>query len=156
MKKKSFCSFYVSEYHLLTILMPYINEKISNFKNVEVILENDMIDYVRKYLKRNEMFNISEIIKLNWKKAKKEGAEIKENTDVVVVCGKEEFIEKVNVKIKEKENIKEVINCFNIESLSNLEDVVKEHDFVLRTSGLCEIKKSSHNEQKRKTIQTQI
>lgn len=156
MKKKSFCSFYVSEYHLLTILMPYINEKISNLKNVEVILENDMIDCVRKYLKRNEMFNISEIIKLNWKKAKKEGAEIKENTDVVVVCGKEEFIEKVNVKIKEKENIKEVINCFNIESLSNLEDVVKEHDFVLRTSGLCEIKKSSHNEQKRKTIQTQI
>ena len=156
MNKKSFCSFYVSEYHLLTILMPYINEKISNLKNVEVILENDMIDCVRKYLKRNEMFNISEIIKLNWKKAKKEVAEIKENTDVVVVCGKEEFIEKVNVKIKEKENIKEVINCFNIESLSNLEDVVKEHDFVLRTSGLCEIKKSSHNEQKRKTIQTQI
>lgn len=156
MKKKSFCSFYVSEYHLLTILMPYINEKISNLKNVEVILENDMIDCVRKYLKRNEMFNISEIIKLNWKKAKKEGAEIKENTDVVVVCGKEEFIEKVNVKIKEKENIKEVINCFNIESLSNLENVVKKHNFVLRTNGLCEIKKSSHNEQKRKTIQTQI
>ena len=156
MKKKSFCSFYVSEYHLLTILMPYINEKISNLKNVEVILENDMIDCVRKYLKRNEMFNISEIIKLNWKKAKKEVEEIKENTDVVVVCGKEEFIEKVNVKIKEKENIKEVINCFNIESLSNLENVVKKHDFVLRTNGLCEIKKSSHNEQKRKTIQTQI
>ena len=156
MKKKSFCSFYVSEYHLLTILMPYINEKISNLKNVEVILENDMIDCVRKYLKRNEMFNISEIIKLNWKKAKKEGTEIKENTDVVIVCGKENFIEKVNMQIKEKEKIKEVINCFNIESLSNLEDVVKKHDFVLRTNGLCEIKKSSHNEQKRKTIQTQI
>ncbi len=156
MKKKSFCSFYVSEYHLLTILMPYINEQISNFKNVDVILENDMIDYVRKYLKRNEMFNISKIIKLNWKKSKKDEVEIKENIDIVVVCGKESFIEKVSEKIKEKENVKEVINCFNIESLSNLEDVVKEHDFVLRTSGLCEIKKSSHNEQKRKTIQTQI
>ena len=156
MKKKSFCSFYVSEYHLLTILMPYINEQISNFKNVEVILENDMIDYVKKYLKRNEMFNISKIIKLNWKKVRNEDVKIKDDTDVVIICGKECFIEKTNEKIKERKNIKEVINCFNIESLSSLDDVVKKHDFVLRTNGLCEIKKSSHNEQKRKTIQTQI
>lgn len=156
MKKKSFCSFYVSEYHLLTILLPYINEQISNFKNVEVILENDMIDYVRKYLKRNEMFNMSKIIKLNWKKTKKDAVEIKEDTDVVIICGKEGFIENVSEKIEERENVKEVVNCFNIESLNNLENVVKKHDFVLRTNGLCEIKKSSHNEQKRKTIQTQI
>ena len=156
MKKKSFCSFYVSEYHLLTILMPYINEKISNFKNVEVILENDMSDYVRKYLKRNEMFNISKIIKLNWKKTKKDEVEIKESTDVVIVCGRDSFIKETSKKIEENDNIKEVVNCFNIESLNNLENVVKEHDFVLRTNGLCEIKKSSHNEQKRKTIQTQI
>lgn len=156
MKKKSFCSFYVSEYHLLTILLPYINEQISNSKNIEVILENDMIEYVKKYLKRNEVFNISKIIKLNWKKSKKDGVEIKEGTDIVVVCGKEDFIEKINEKMEESGKVKEVINCFNIESLSNLEEVVKGHDFVLRTNGLCEIKKSSHNEQKRKTIQTQI
>lgn len=156
MKKKSFCSFYVSEYHLLTILMPYINEQISNFKNVELILENDMSEHVKKFLKRNEIFNISKIMKLNWKKSKKDGVEIKENVDIVIVCGKEGFIEKVNEKVEENINVKEVINCFNIESLNSLDEVVKEHDFVLRTNGLCEIKKSSHNEQKRKTIQTQI
>lgn len=156
MKKKSFCSFYVSEYHLLTILMPYINEQISNFKNVEVILENNMIDYVKKYLKRNEMFNMSKIIKLNWKKVKNEEIKINDNTDVVIICGKESFIEKASEKIEERKNVKEIVNCFNIESLSSLEDVVKKHDFVLRTNGLCEVKKSSHNEQKRKTIQTQI
>ena len=27
-EKKKVCSFFVSEYHLLTILLPYINEKI--------------------------------------------------------------------------------------------------------------------------------
>ena len=68
MNKKSFCSFYVSEYHLLTILMPYINEQISNLKNVELILENDMSECVKKYLRRNEVFNTGKIIKLNWKK----------------------------------------------------------------------------------------
>ena len=156
MNKKSFCSFYVSEYHLLTILVPYINEEMSNYKNVEVILENDMSEYIRKYLKRNEMFNISKIIGLNWKKIKCEEIKIQEKTNVVIACGKEAFIEKVNRKVEENSNVDIIVNCFNIENLSNLEDVVKEHDFVLRTNGLCEVKKSSHNEQKRKTIQTQI
>ena len=39
MNKKKFCSFYVSEYHLLTILLPYIDEQIKNNQNVEVDLE---------------------------------------------------------------------------------------------------------------------
>ena len=156
MNKKKFCSFYVSEYHLLTILLPYINEKILDSQNVEVILEDDMLDYVKKYLKRNEIYNISKIIKLGWKKTKKEDLKVKDDADIVIVVGKEKFIQFANEINKEKENIKEIINCYNIETLNNLSEVVKDHKFVLKTCGLCEIKKSSHNEQKRKTIQTQI
>ena len=156
MKKKNFCSFYVSEYHLLTILLPYIDEQISNSKNIELILEDDMIEYVKKYLKRCEVRNISKIIKLGWKKDKLENLEIVENSDIVIVCGHEEFIKNVNKAIDNIHDIKEIINCYNIETLNNLNETVKEHDFVLRTNGLCEVKKSSHNEQKRKTIQTQI
>ena len=156
MKKKSFCSFYVSEYHLLTILMPYINEQIKNNQNVEVVLEEDMIDSVKKYIKRNERYNTNKIIKLDWKKAKKDDFKIKEDVDVAIIIGKEEFIKKVNYINEETVTLKEFVNCYNIETLSNLNEVVKEHSFVLKTSGLCEFKKSSHNEQKRKTIQTQI
>ena len=72
------------------------------------------------------------------------------------VNDKEEFIKKVNYINEENVTLKEFVNCYNIETLSNLNEVVKEHSFVLKTSGLCEFKKSSHNEQKRKTIQTQI
>ncbi|MBR3614359.1 MAG: hypothetical protein IKL55_04180 [Clostridia bacterium] len=156
MKKKNFCSFYVSEYHLLTILLPYINEKMSDSKNIEVILEDDMIEYVKKYLKRNEIYNISKILKLGWKKNKEDIIELKENTDIVVICGHETFVESVNKSINNSENVKEIINCYNIETMTNLNEIVKEHNFILRTNGLCEVKKSSHNEQKRKTIQTQI
>ena len=63
MNKKKFCSFYVSEYHLLTILLPYIDEQIKNNQNVEVVLEEDMIDSVKKYIKRNERYNTNKIIK---------------------------------------------------------------------------------------------
>ena len=156
MNKKKFCSFYVSEYHLLTILLPYIDEQIKNNQNVEVILEEDMIDSVKKYIKRNERFNTNKIINLNWKKNKKDDLKIKENVDVAIIVGKEDFIKKVNYINEENVTLKEFVNCYNIETLSNLNEVVKEHSFVLKTSGLCEFKKSSHNEQKRKTIQTQI
>lgn len=156
MKKKNFCSFYVSEYHLLTILLPYIDEQISNLKNVEIILEDDMIEYVKKYLKRYEINNVNKIIKLGWRKYKNENIEIAENTDIVVICGNENFIRNASKSIDEAKNIREIINCYNVESLNNLNEIVKDHDFVLKTNGLCEIKKSSHNEQKRKTIQTQI
>ena len=156
MNKKKFCSFYVSEYHLLTILLPYIDEQIKNNQNVEVILEEDIIDSVKKYIKRNERFNTNKIINLNWKKNKKDDLKIKENVDVAIIVGKEDFIKKVNYINEENVTLKEFVNCYNIETLSNLNEVVKEHSFVLKTSGLCEFKKSSHNEQKRKTIQTQI
>ena len=156
MNKKKFCSFYVSEYHLLTILLPYIDEQIKNNQNLEVVLEEDMIDSVKKYIKRNERYNTNKIIKLDWKKAKKDDFKIKEDVDVAIIIGKEEFIKKVNYINEENVTLKEFVNCYNIETLSNLNEVVKEHSFVLKTSGLCEFKKSSHNEQKRKTIQTQI
>ena len=153
---KKFCSFYVSEYHLLTILLPYINEKISDSQDVELILQEDMLECVKKYLKRNEMLSVSKIIKLGWKKVKKDFDGIRENVDIVIIIGNEEFIKNANGKIEKKSSIKEMVGCYNIESLDSLNDIVKEHDFVLKTSGLCEIIKSSHNEQKRKTIQTQI
>ena len=34
MNKKKMCSFFVSEYHLLTMLLPYINEEIVKNKNL--------------------------------------------------------------------------------------------------------------------------
>ena len=95
-------------------------------------------------------------MKLGWKSAKKNEFKVGENVNVLIIVGKETFIKKVNEINKENIKLKEIVNCYNIESLNNLNEVVKEHSFVLKTSGLCELKKSSHNEQKRKTIQTQI
>ena len=156
MNKKKFCSFFVSECHLLTILLPYINEELSNSKNVEIILEEDMIENVKKYLKVNNIYNVSKIIKLGWKKTKKENVECNENTDTAVIIGHEKFLEHVNKILDNNKKVKKVINCYNIETVTNLKDIVMKHDFVLKTNGLEEIQKSSHNEQKRKTIQTQI
>lgn len=154
-EKKKICSFFVSEYHLLTILLPYINEKMSENKSVELILEKDMVEKVKQYLKKIKEFENLKLLKLGWKKTKREdvSSRIAEN---VIVIGNEKYINEVNEILDKKGNIEEIINCYNIETLTNLNEIVMKHDFVLKTSGKSEISKCSHNEQKRKTIQTQI
>ncbi len=154
-EKKKICSFFVSEYHLLTILLPYINEKMSENKKVELMLEKDMIDKTKQYLKKVSEFENYKYLKLGWKKNRVEEASSKTGK-IFIIIGNMEYIEKVNKLIENKNEIEEIVNCYNIENLGNLSEIVAEHDFVLKTSGKSEISKCSHNEQKRKTIQTQI
>ena len=45
MQKKNvlkLCSFYVSEWHLITMLLPYINKKVNEETKIATILENDI------------------------------------------------------------------------------------------------------------------
>lgn len=154
-EKKKVCSFFVSEYHLLTILLPYINEKTVENKKVELMLEKDMLEKTKLYLKKVSEFESYKFLKLGWKKNKVEES-FSKKANTVVVIGKEEYIKDVNEILEKNAEIEEIINCYNIESLGNLNEIVSMHDFVLKTTGKSEITKCSHNEQKRKTIQTQI
>ena len=36
------CSFYVSDWHLVTMLLPYINKQINEKANIVTILESDI------------------------------------------------------------------------------------------------------------------
>lgn len=155
MKDKKICSFYVSEVHLLTILMPYIDEKIKEKQEIVLFLENNMQDKVMHFVKHIEVFRKTEIIKLGWKKTKKESVNIKKDFDIAIVVGDEKYVEYVNKTLDKKENIEEIVNCYNVESINNIKEIVYKHKFVLKTIGKCEFAKSSHNEQKRRTIKSQ-
>ena len=41
-KVKNICNFYVSEYHLEIMLLPYISKKIDNEENITIITEIDL------------------------------------------------------------------------------------------------------------------
>ena len=159
-EKKKVCSFFVSEYHLLTILLPYIKEKTAENKKVELMTENDMLEKTKQYLRKVSEFEYHKYLKLGWKKNRVEEA-MEKDSEVDIGIGNEEYIGKVNMMIEQNKNTKiyykgEMIDCYNIESLGNLSEIVAKHDFVLKTTGKSEITKCSHNEQKRKTIKTQI
>ena len=154
MNNKKVCSFYISEFHLFTILLPYINEKISEKKEITLILEENLENSVKQYLKNIQIYNKEKILKLNWKNSKNEKEIIERN--IVVTIGKKEFINKVNKQIEKNEKTEEIINSYELEEVDEMDEIIKNYNYILKTKGEFYLDKNSHNEQKRKTIKSQI
>ena len=45
-KIEKMCSFYVSDFHLEMILVPYISEKIENKEDIKIITEKNLQDTI--------------------------------------------------------------------------------------------------------------
>ena len=130
------CCFYASKEHLMSILLPYINEKLEENQNIVTILEED-IGKETKDLKK--IFNFE---KENWSKIeevlkRKENLKNSEFKDsIVIIIGNNSFLEQKN-KIDEA---KIVINCFELmQGLDKIEKILEESDKILTTKGLKEI-----------------
>lgn len=130
------CCFYASKEHLMSILLPYINEKLEENQNIVTILEED-IGKETKALRR--IFNFK---KENWNKIE-EVFKRKENLvnanfkdSIVIIIGNNSFLEQKN-KINEA---KIVINCFELmQGLDKIERILEESNKILTTKGLREI-----------------
>ena len=130
------CCFYASKEHLMSILLPYINEKLEENQNIVTILEED-IGKETKALRR--IFNFK---KENWNKIE-EVFKRKENLvnadfkdSIVIIIGSNSFLEQKN-KINEA---KIVINCFELmQGLDKIERIIEESNKILTTKGLREI-----------------
>lgn len=130
------CCFYASREHLMSILLPYINEKLEENQNIVTILEED-IGKETKDLKK--IFNFE---KENWSKIEEvlkreenlKNSEFKDS--IVIIIGNNSFLEQKN-KIDEA---KIVINCFELmQGLDKIEKILEESDKILTTKGLKEI-----------------
>lgn len=150
MKEQKTCSFFVSKNHLLTVILPYINEKINEGKNVNIISQKDLTEDVKKYLKAVKEFNNEKIMKIGWK-SKKCSKNINEST-VLFIIGNKEFVEN-----EEFENIAcEVVQCYEIKDIEIIKDVVEKYEYYLRTDGKLKIIKNSQKRQNSNTIISQL
>lgn len=128
------CSFYVSDFHLEMILIPYINEKIEKNESVEIISEKDLRETVNTLISKmniNEE-NKKKILELNWDKSQE--TVLKEN---IIVVGTKTYLEKINNKIEEEKisNI-EIVNCFDFEEVKgDMGNIIKKYDKSLNTLG---------------------
>jgi len=135
-KIEKICNFYVSDFHLEMILLPYINKKIEEKEPIQIIsernLENSINELISKVnLEENKK---QEILKLNWNIEKSEN--IKENSNIIII-GTKEFIEEKNDKIKDikTENLK-IIDCYNFDEVKNdMNEILHTHSKSMNTLG---------------------
>lgn len=134
------CCFYASGEHLMSILLPYINEKLEENQNIVTILEED-IGKSAQVLRKIFNFTNEKWIKINEILKRKENV-FKENNfedAIVIIVGKNSFLEKE----KEKQEIRKakiVICCYELmQGLDKVENILEESEKILTTKGLKEI-----------------
>lgn len=130
------CSFYVSDFHLEMMLMPYINEKIENRENIIIKTEKDLNETINTVVSKMNLKeeNKEKILNLGWKQ--ENDLEIEEKSNVIVI-GTQQYIQDINTKIEESKIGKvNIIDCYNFEDVKdNISNIIESHDKSLNTLG---------------------
>lgn len=145
------CGFYVSDWHLVTMLLPYISSKIDEKAKIITILENNIEKNVKSLLEKLNLKNKEEILNIRWtninRKKHKDiesilNSEISQNTEnIILINGCKNNIEKNNLIINgwlKKNSVKfiKIIDFFDVtEFNNNIIGILNSHDKVLNTSG---------------------
>lgn len=150
---KKTCSFYVSEYHLVTMLLPYVKKRIDKNSVIKTILENNIEENMEKLISSINLDNKykKSILDINWRSFKifkypeieQELLIEEENTPInIIIGGKYEYVDMMNKNIEkyiEKKEINNTIiinNCYDVTCINyDLNKILLNHDKLLNTSG---------------------
>ena len=139
-KVKNICNFYVSEYHLEIMLLPYISKKIDNEENITIITEIDLESTLNVVIERINLDKDKKekIKKIGWNIQNIEN--IIPNTNVILIGSKKFINEKVSeLKERQVENL-EIIACYNYNEVKNdMKEIVSKYDGMLNTLGINKI-----------------
>ena len=139
-KVKNICNFYVSEYHLEIMLLPYISKKIDNKENITIITEIDLESTLNVVIERINLDKDKKekIKKIGWNIQNIEN--IIPNTNVILIGSKKFINEKVfELKERQVENL-EIIACYNYNEVKNdMKEIVSKYDGMLNTLGINKI-----------------
>ena len=139
-KVKNICNFYVSEYHLEIMLLPYISKKIDNEENITIITEIDLESTLNVVIERINLDKDKKekIKQIGWNIQNIEN--IIPNTNVILIGSKKFINEKVfELKERQVENL-EIIACYNYNEVKNdMKEIVSKYDGMLNTLGINKI-----------------
>lgn len=150
------CSFYVSDWHIVTMILPYINTQINNGVRVATILEKEIENKINELLEKLNLKNKEKIKEIDWKVKNGYKYEIVQQVlsegtkeeQLILVSGSKDFLDKTNQNIEkwyqnQKTAKVKIVNCYEVtEFNSHIQEVLDYHDKILNTSGereICEI-----------------
>lgn len=145
MKKiNKMCSFYVNDWHLTVMMLPYISNKLQKKEKITIISEEDLEANIKTILDKTNMNDLTkkEITGIGWNRTLSKNintkiTEIAENNNIIVI-GDEKYIENTNKTIENKVKTGEinVVNCYEVMQFNNnIENILKNHEKVINTAG---------------------
>jgi hypothetical protein len=149
-QENKICSFNVNEYHLVTILMPYIYEAINQEKKVITFFEKDLKEIYEKVLNTNSLFwrNKTKFDEIDWGKLQINKLSLKfknaKSGSIAIVAGSNNFVEKINKLISNFHTNFTIVNCFEIKEFEkSLDFNLSEYSKLLNTMGIQELKEEN-------------
>ena len=153
---KKICNFYVSDWHLAVMLLPYINKEINKGTKITTVFQNNMRNNIETLVRKLNLKNEKEILQIDWNTKNNSILEryVKENLsggeeNLFIINGDKEYVEKSNEKVieyigknKTKKNFIKIVDCYEVEqNEEKMYNIIKIHDCVLNTSGEHNIEK---------------
>ena len=147
------CNFYVSDWHMAVMIVPYISQEIHAGKKVATIFENTIQENIETLLEKLHLKNELEIRNMHWESKPKLNIEDiqeileGESQDIVfIINGSEIYIKQCGHQIIQycrensiQKHIK-IVNCFAMNSIDgNVTNVLEQHSKMLQTKGETEI-----------------
>ena len=139
--KENSCAFYVSDYHLEMIMLPYINENLKQNKSVYVFTQNNLEDTINTLVEKVNLKNEikDNILNINWKvddenKYNKIIEDKKEK--IIIIKGNEKYIETINKNINQIKQYQpiNVVDCYNLQEIGNNANIIsKNYKNILTT-----------------------
>lgn len=127
------CCFYVSDFHLEMTILPYINEKIKENKDIVIVTQNKLEESIKILISRMNLKNKEQIIELDWNNSQIDKIKGRKNI-VIINNGTKKFIEDTNKKIEEivGNEIAEIINCYSFNEIKDeIIEIREKHTEVL-------------------------
>lgn len=131
-KIKKACSFYVSDFHLEMILLPYINEKMDKNENISILTEKNLKNTIEVLISKTNLKeeNKERILNLGWNGEKN----LKEKSNIIII-GTEKYIKEKNEEIKNT-NPSSIVDCYDFEEVKDkMNNIINEYEMSLNTSG---------------------
>lgn len=145
-KENMICSFCVNEYHLAVIIIPYIYNAMNEKKKIITFFDRGIRDISMKVINTNELFwkNKNVFSDIDWDKVKFEKLAQKfenvQDNDIVIVAGKDDFIERINRLLINFHTNFTLVNCYNVKDIAKNDNFkISNYGKLLNTKGLVEI-----------------
>lgn len=136
MNTKCFCSFYASEAHLVTMLLPYMKQKMEERYEIKIFSEQDLTEVSKKIIDNILSKEENESLRrLEWKDDRVRLN--KSDKKVITIVGSEEYMNKIKKEINENLNPQDiVIDCFEYnKSEDEILEILRNHSKIVNTRG---------------------